>query len=184
MGKNDFYSCASGQTEIDLRTELNRTIYGNCPPEIAKGQPGLIRKFRRDDNDKRVLCSCVNPVTGESPRELICPVCLGEKYLWDEEEVEFYLTTVESDTQLADREMLRQPAVFNTPFFVIYIPSSFTLTQEDKIVRLVLDKSGTPVLPQRRRDVIRIASLQDMRLDNGRLEFWKASGYLDNLKNQ
>jgi hypothetical protein len=182
-GKNDFYGGGSGIKEIDLRTEMNHTILGtNCPPEIGKGQPGLLRKFRQDSNGEKILCHCVDKVTGEATRESRCSTCLGEKYLWDEEHVDFYVSTVETESQLADRENLRMDAVHNTPFFVFHIPAQYDLTDGDKIVRLVLDREGNPVQPLKRRDVYRLAALRDMRLDNGRLEFWKAEGYKDNIK--
>lgn len=181
--KNDFYGNGSGITEIDLRTEMDNTIFGsNFPPEIGKGQPGLLRKFRRDSNGDKILCSCVDKVTGEPSRESKCPTCHGEKYIWDEQELQFYVSTVETESQLADRENLRMDAVHNTPFFVFHIPSSYDLTDGDKIVRLVLDREGNPAQPRRRRDAYRLSALRDMRLDNGRLEFWKAEGYKDNIK--
>lgn len=181
--KNDFYGGASGTKEIDLRQEMNHTIFGtNCPPEIGKGQPGLLRRFRQDSNGDKIRCSCVDPVTDEPTRESLCPTCMGEKYLWDESEVTFYMSTVETESQLADRENLRMDAVHNTPFFVFHVPSSYDLTDGDKIVRLILDKSGKPVLPKQRRDIYRLSAIRDMRLDNARLEFWKVEGYRDNIK--
>jgi len=181
--KNDFYGAGSGISEIDLRSEMDNTIFGtNFPPEIGKGQPGILRKFRRDSSNNKIKCSCVDKVTGEATRESLCPSCMGEKYLWDESNIKFYISTVETESQLADRENLRMNAVHNTPFFVFHFPSSYDLTDGDKIVRLILDREGNPVHPFKRRDVYRLSALRDMRLDNGRLEFWKAEGYKDNIK--
>lgn len=179
--KNDFYG--NGGSEIDLRTEMNHTIFGtNCPPEIGKGQEGLLRRFRKDSNGVKILCNCVDKVTGEASRESVCPTCRGEKYLWDEESVFFYTSTVETASQLAAQENLKMDAVHNTPLFVYHIPAQYDLTDGDKIVRLVLDKEGNLVQPIQRRDLWRLTSIRDMRLDTARLEFWKAEGYKDNIK--
>ena len=181
--KNDFYGCASGSTEIDLRSEFEQTIFGtNCPPEIGKGQKGLLRQFRKDINGDKILCNCVDKVTGEATRESLCSTCMGEKYLWDESDIVFYMSTVETESQLADKQSLRMNAVHSTSFNVFYLPSQYNLTDGDKIVRLILDKEGNPIPPRTRRDVYRLAALRDLRLDGARLEFWKAEGYKDNIK--
>ena len=181
--KNDFYGSGGTRTEIDLRSEMSHTLLGtNFPPEIAKAQPGLLRKFRKDDQGDKILCSCVDKVTGEATRDSLCAICMGEKYLWDEEHLKFYMSTVETASQLADRENLRMNAVHNTPLFVFHISADYDLTDGDKIVRLVLDREGIPSQPLKRRDIYRLSALRDMRLDGARLEFWKAEGYKDNIK--
>lgn len=181
--KDNFYgNCSkSGATEIDLRTEFNFTAEGECP-EISKFQPGLLRRFRRDSNGNKILCSCVSPVTGEPDRERRCPYCLGERYQWDEEDITFYHTEVNTASQTSDRESLRAPGVMNTPLRGFWIQSKYTLTEEDKLVLLILDKEGNIALPMRRKELYNLATVNELRLDNGRLEFWQANGYRDNNK--
>lgn len=176
MSKNDFYK--GHRKEIDLRKEFLHTLYGSNR-EIEKREEGLLRIFRRGPDGKQIRCSCVNPVTDEAAKTVQCPSCRGEKYLWDEEPAEFYIRTVQTESQLADREALRQPGVMITNFLLIYIPYSFDLTLDDKIVRLDLDKEGVPISPLKRREIIRLSSLRDLRLDHARLEFWKANGYVE-----
>ncbi len=175
--KNDFYSSNSAG-EISMRAEFNNTIYGTFQ-ETAKGQVGLLRDFRLDDNDKTIPCPCVDPVTAEPDRESRCPVCLGEGKLWDEIHLDFYHTKPGID---ADQDKLQAPGIVNTEIEVFYIPWGFSLTKDDKIVVLVLDKEGLPAIPTKRFQLFRIAELKQMRLDNGRLEFWKASCYEDSNK--
>lgn len=179
MAKNDFYK--TSRTEIDLRTEFSNTIYGTVK-EIPKGQKGLLRRFRKDSDGKKIKCPCVNRVTGEPFKESLCSYCRSEKYLWDETSIDFYFSQVPTDSQLSSQDILRQPGVMNTPIYVFYIPSTFDLTSDDKIVRLVLDNEGVPVVPNKRLEIFKITALRDMRLDFGRLEFWKANGYIDNVK--
>lgn len=179
MAKNDFY--AKSRREIDLRGELYNTMYGSGQ-EIPKSQKGLLRKFRRNNDGSKIRCPCVDLVTDEPNKDSLCRYCRGEKYLWDEEPVDFYLTEVQTESQLADRETLRQPGLMITQFYVIYIPASFSLTEGDKIVRLELDKEGVPIVPNRRRDIIRLSTLRDMRLDYARLEYWKANGFAESSR--
>lgn len=177
---NNFY-IKSGTTEIDLRKEFNNTIYGNNP-EIAKGQPGLLRKFRLDSNSNLISCSCVSSVTKEPDRETRCPICLGEGNIWDEESIEFYVGKSVAGDASVYQDRLKIPGLMNTELVIFYISSEYTLTKNDKLVLLSLDKEGKPFQPLTRFQLFRIAELREMRLDNGRLEFWKAYSYQDNNK--
>jgi len=180
---DDFYGdCSkSGVTEIDLRSEFNNTAEGSCP-EISKFQPGFLRRFRRDAEGQKILCSCVSPVTAEPDRERRCNSCLGEAFLWDEVDIRFYHAEVNTESQRSDRESLRVPGIMNTPLRAFWIESDYDLTKDDKLVTLVLNKEGKMVLPKQRKELYVIAALLELRLDNGRLEFWKANGYKDNNK--
>lgn len=177
---NNFYSL-SGRSEIDLRTEFENTMYGNGP-EIQKHQPGLLRKFRRDASNNLISCSCVNSVTKEADRETRCPICLGEGSIWDESSIEFYIGKSVAGDASVYQDRIKVPGIMNTELIIFYIPSKYTLTKEDKLVSLSLDKEGIPNQPLSRFQLYRIAELREMRLDNGRLEFWKAYSYQDNNK--
>jgi hypothetical protein len=177
---NNFYS-SSGRSEIDLRSELNNTLYGNGP-EIAKHVPGLLRQFRRDSQDNTIPCPCVNSVTKEPDRETRCPICLGEGALWDETDIEFYIGKSVAGDASVYQDRLKVPGIMNTELVIFYISSKYSLTKVDKLVSLSLDKEGKPFQPITRFQLFRIAELREMRLDNGRLEFWKAYGYQDNNK--
>ena len=177
---NNFYTL-SGGSEIDLRSEFNNTIYGKGP-EIAKHQPGLLRKFKLNENDELIKCSCVSSVTQEPDRETRCPICLGEGFLWDEVNIEFYVGRSVAGDASVYQDRLKIPGIMNTELVIFYIPHKYTLTKNDKLVLLSLDKEGKPFQPTTRFQLFRIAELREMRLDNGRLEFWKAYSYQDNNK--
>ncbi len=182
MSKDDFFSSAkTGRSEIDLRSEFLNTMYG-AGPEIAKHQDGLLREFRRDAEGKLIPCLCVDKVTGEPDRETRCPICLGEGFYWDESAIQFYHTRVATETSNTQQDMIQAPGIMNTELEVFYIPYQFNLTKEDKIVTLILDKEGIPSIPNKRLQLFRIAELRPMRLDNGRLEFWKIFSYEDSNK--
>lgn len=176
MSKNNFYPSVSSAREIDLRSEFLKTIFGS-EQEIAKGQKGLLRQFRRE-NESLVKCSCVSNVTAEPDRDFKCPICLGEGYLWDESFITSYSVDLSGDGALALTSQLPHSTV-NGLLKTFYIPSTIVLTGQDKIVLLMLDSEGSPITPLRRRSIFTIATLRDLRLDNARVEFWKADCYED-----
>ena len=178
---NNFYSGTSGSSEIDIRNEFDNTLYG-AGPEIRKRQEGLLRKFRLDSTENRIACACVSPVTREPDRETRCPICLGEGFLWDESHIEFYFTKAVSGDAAVYQDRLKISGIMNTELGVFYISSRYDLTKNDKLVLLSLDKEGKPFQPLSRFQLFRIAELRDLRLDSGRLEFYKAFSYEDNNK--
>lgn len=180
-GKNSFYSATSGSTEVDIRKEFFHTMYGHGP-EIPKSQSGLLRVFRRNSLLNLIPCPCVDAVTGEPDRETRCPICLGEGNLWDETSIDFYHIKASGQSSLALQDRLRAPGIMNTEVEVFYIPWQFNLTKDDKIVVLRLDKEGSSTTPPTRFQLFRISEVRPMRLDNGRLEFWKIYTYEDSSK--
>lgn len=174
-----YYGASGSSTEIGLREEFDNTQDGAFP-EIAKFQTGLLRKFRRDSSDELVPCPCIDSVTGEPDRESRCPVCLGEGNLWDEKLMKFFYQMEPGGATQQDH--LITPGISNVETSFIYVSSTVNLTKDDKIVLLKLDKDGVPLQPLQRYELYRIADLEPKRLDNGRLEFWKAYCYQDNNK--
>lgn len=179
--KNDFYLYTSGSTEIDIRKEFLHTMYGHGP-EIPKSQQGLLRTFRRSSSLDLIPCSCIDAVTGEPDRETRCPICLGEGNLWDETTIDFYHMSASVQSSLALQDNLKAPGIMNTKTEVFYIPWQVNLTKDDKIVVLRLDKEGFSTIPPTRSQLFRISEIIPMRLDNGRLEFWKLYTYEDSSK--
>jgi hypothetical protein len=71
----DLYGSFSGTTEADMRAEFARTLDGGFP-EVAKGQPGLLRRMRRDGSGNLIPCPCVDPITNEPDRDRHCHICV------------------------------------------------------------------------------------------------------------
>ena len=122
---------------------------------------------------------CVSSVTGEPDREIRCPSCLGEGYLWDETNLDYYRARISTESSF-NKDNQFQPSQLNSMLEVFYIPHTFDLTKDDKLVVLSLDKEGNPSTS--RKTIFRIAELDELRLDTGKLEFWKAFTYEDNNK--
>ena len=171
----------TGRTEPDMRVELNRFMDGSYP-EIAKGQIGVLRKMRRDTNGDLIDCACVDAVTHEPDKDHFCPYCAGEGFYWDESFIDIYKIDIGNDPMKARNEQLISPTLMNIPFLIFYLKSSVDLTNEDKIVELVLNSEGVPVRPYKRQGIYRIGTLSDMRSDRGRLEYWIVYAYKEEIK--
>lgn len=170
------------RTEPSMRDEMINTLDGFYP-EIAKGQPAILRKMRRDSLGKLQRCDCVDAVTHEPDKDTFCPFCQGEGYYWDENYIEMYkvrFTIGQGHGSL--NEELTTPGLINVPLMVFYTRSSVDFTIDDKIVQLVLDEAGGIVQPPRRQALFRIGALLDYRSDGGRLEFWKVACYGESRK--
>lgn len=158
-------------TEPDMREELENTFDGVFP-EIAKKQPALLRKMRRDSNNKLIPCDCVDPVTKEPDKDTFCPICHGEAYIWDETYVDCYSVEIRSDVGQAGEKVF-SPGILDISYKIFYMRYSVDITEEDKVVELVLDKEGEIAQPPRRKVLYRIGSALDLRSDHGKLEYWK-----------
>lgn len=191
MGKNDFYkkstsstsfySGSTGASEPNMRQELINTFDGQFP-EIAKAQTGLLRRMRRDADNNKLMCPCVDPVTKEPDKDRFCPICYGEAYYWDEEEIQLYRVLEGGDSTNTIRDNLTSPGLINIPLVVFYIRYDSNITRDDKIVELELELSGKVKIPKRRRFLYRVESAWDYRSDNGKLEYWKVFAHKEDVK--
>lgn len=180
-GNLNFYGSSTSGTEPDMRQEFINTIEG-LSPEVAKGQPGLLRKMRRNTDGSLIPCGCVHDITNEPDKDRFCPICFGEGYLWDEDDIQFYRVYKESDASNVDKNNLRKPGLINQPFVVFYVRYDAEITKEDKIVELELEHDGTASDPMTRKRLFRIGNLWDFRADNGKLEYFKVFAHHDDVK--
>jgi len=168
-------------SEIDLRDELNRFLFGSGQ-EIAKSQRGLLRRMRRDNDGELILCPCVDSLTGEPDRDRWCPISHSEKYLWDEEYMDFYvLIGLQVESILARADDLFDPGIMNIPLVTIFTTYDKAITKEDKVVELILESGGKPETPIKRRRIIRLSNALAYRSDKGRIEYWKLAGHIEGI---
>jgi len=175
------YPVISGAKEIDLRLEFRRFLYGHGR-EIPKGQRGLLRRMRRDDDGALVVCSCVDEITREPDKDTKCPYCLGEGYLWDEEWITFYKVIVSSNEGLVRKDRKEKAGVANIPYAFFYVEHHVDPTRYDKIVEVERDLDGSAAIPYRRTAVFDIATAQPFRSDRGRVEYWRLATVQDSVK--
>lgn len=168
-----------GLTEPSMRDELIDMMDGRYP-EIPKAQPALLRHMRLSDG-VRIPCPCVSSF-GEQDKDRICPICLQEGFLWDETDVKIYRVLLGTKDGNALKSVLIAPGLINIPIVVFYIRYSELIEQHDKIVLTKLDEEGDAIIPITRKAIYRIETLWDYRSDNGRIEFWKAFGHLEQTK--
>jgi len=180
-GNLDFYNNTTSGTEPDMRQEFINTLDGSSP-EVAKGQPGLLRRMRRSSDNSLIPCPCVDNVTNEPDKDRFCPICFGEGWLWDEVNIQFYRVYKESDASNVEKDKLRKPGLINQPFVVFYVRYDAEITQQDKVVELELNNDGTSSDPMERKRLFRIGNLWDFRADNGKLEYFKIFAYHEDVK--
>lgn len=176
--RDEFYG---RRTEPDMRQELINFLDGNFP-EIPKKEIALLRKMRRTADGKLVPCDCVDSTTTEPDKDTFCPICHGEGHKWDEEFIEIYKVLVKSDVGNAAIERLVEPGLVLVNLAVFYIKYDVPITDDDKIVTMVLDLEGGLVKPYRRRQLWRVGTPIDLRSDTGRLEFWKLNAFAEKRK--
>ena len=165
-----FYTNVS--QEPDMRQEMNNTLDG-YGPEVAKKQPAILRKMRIP----KQVCPCVDINTHEPDKDTFCPFCWGEGRYWDEIAIDVYRVIIKSDVGNAQKERVFSPGLLNEPVVIFYTRSSVDISEDDKIVELVLDIEGDAVQPLQRKKLYRIVTPIDLRSDHGRLEYWKLDGY-------
>ena len=136
--------------ELDLRQELSDTLFGNAR-EVPKGYTVYVRYMRLDANRQQIACHCNRQAEGSvNP---LCPLCLGEGYLWDEKEATSF--KVESGTR---------PVQF-------YFEHTANITIIDRIVELKTIDLGNGQTSIERGRVWKLVDLEYRRADNGRVEF-------------
>ena len=167
MAKNPYtnlYPTTNTGKELDLRTEMYRTLYG-AVDEVAKGRLGLLRRMRKDDDNKLIPCPCRDSVTDEPDKDYYCRYCLGMGYFWDEVRIVYY----RNDDSFRKREG-KNEEFEGDDFFVEY---SAVVTPQDYIVTVKLAASGSPIVPVTRDKLFKILSADPFRSDSGRIEFWR-----------
>lgn len=149
--------------EIDLRQEMNRTLYG-ASDEIAKGRQGLLRVARIGSNGEPIKCPCRDTITDEQDLDFYCSTCLGMGFLWDERKIVYYKD---------DESVLKKDESY---FYMEYHEGP---TRWDWIIEVVLDEDGKPVEPVQRDLYYKSLIAEAFRSDLGRIEYWRCRTKLE-----
>jgi|SRR6266404_9163938 len=168
----------SNSREISIRQEILNTFSGTSQ-EIGKAEQGIWRHFRVDSNGDRINCACVDNITQEQDRDYYCPVCLNDKYLWDESLIQFYRVQHTSD---GGGLKSVEAGLVNVVMCVFYILSNTNVLDTDKIVQINLDDEGNITKPIKRTNVWQLTEVANLRLDNGRVEFRKAFARIEDVR--
>jgi len=183
VGNMDFstpWPTAVGGTELDLRTEFHRFLFGSAT-EIPKGRIGILRRMRRDDDGNVVQCPCVSAITGEPDKDTPCNYCWTEGNLWDEEWITYYKMLASSHEGLVRKNQPHEPGVSNIPFVFFYLEYDVAPTRQDKIIEVARDVDGDIIVPYKRETIYPISICEDFRSDNGRVEYWRVAVTTDSV---
>lgn len=179
-GSKDIWPVTRTGNEIDLRVEFYRFLYG-FGNEIPKGQVGILRRMRTDDSGDLIPCACVDSLTNEPDRDTLCPYCLGEGLLWDEEWIVYYKMMVASHEGMVRKDKTEKPGISNIPYAFFYVEHDVNPTRKDKIVEVVRDTNGNVIRPYQREAINTIATAEPFKSDLGRIEYWRLACSKDSL---
>jgi len=180
VDSSTLFPVGSGGNEIDLREEFRRLLYG-FGQELPKGQKGILRRMRIDDDGNKIQCSCVDELTHEPDKDFACPYCLGEGYYWDEEWITYYKTLVSSNEGLVRKNQLEKGGITNIPFAFFYLEYQVSPTVYDRIIEVERELSGDPNTPYVRSALFGISTAQSFRSDQGRIEYWRLATVRHNI---
>jgi len=173
----DFYPQGEVK-ELDLRRELNRFLFGSNEEE-AHGQLFIIRKMRRLPGITYPLketdlqrCRCSQGKTDEADMLIRCQWCDGERYYFDEEWEVGYKTNL---FQAIDQEKHLPFSVQTNSFLFFYFESHVNLSRYDKLIEPLKDAEGNVINPVKYEKIHNIHMVEQMRSDNGRVEFSRAA---------
>lgn len=153
--------------ELNLRSEFDTLIFGD-DGRIPHGHLMLIRNMRRDADGRPTKCVCFETRnTIESDPD--CSYCLGEGYLFDESWTTAYSMHLNAD---ASRKYVHMIAgLERTDYKVFFLRYDTIIKYEDKLVEVVLDQEGEPVIPYIREAIYKPHTIKQMRSDYGRIEY-------------
>jgi len=156
--------------EIDLRAEFDDLVFGGGT-SIAHGRLLLLRKMRRDDDNKLIKCVCVDAVTDEADTEDDCPFCLGEGYYWDEEKIIGFSGYLGAEGGKANRIRHVFPGSVRGEYRIFYFRYDTDISYRDKVIDLKLDTEGDPIVPYSRESIYKPQTIIRYRSDNARTEY-------------
>lgn len=158
------------RAEIDLREEYDRIVFGDAY-HIPHGSPLVLRRLRRLANGDPVECVCRQETVVDEPSPT-CPYCDNEGYLWDEEWTIGYSEFGGSEGGLMRRQVYYRPGAISADYKIFYLRYNTNILHGDKIIEPLLDQEGKPVVPYIRSVIYKPQTIDILRSDYGRIEFF------------
>jgi hypothetical protein len=167
----------SGSSDIDLRSEFSSVVKGSLS-EVGRGRPAILRRMNRDVNHNLIMChQCRTPANKGINSWQVCDVCLGSGFLWQEEWITCYVTSMTGNVRRQSRFLLpHQAGDLPLGARVIYVEAHVNPKMEDQVVLVTLDIEGRPVIPYVRSNIFKTRLIFEHRLDGGKVEFWGIIG--------
>ncbi len=162
------FSNSGLEDEINMRDELHVLFE-------KYSRWGLLRRIRRAPGGQLTLCpQCRKIGTQDHALYHICDKCLGIGYIWDEEWIKYYQwpgTGVARSR--AKYKGYAEAGTLETNLMVIYLEAKVNPILEDKLIEVDFDDAGNPLQPYARRGLFDIRAIDDYRLDNGKMEYFR-----------
>jgi len=177
-GSLDLWATNASGNEIDLRDEFHKFLYGSGS-ETAKGQRGILRRMNVDDDGELVVCPCVSDTTLEPDLDNPCPYCHSERYIWTEEWIVYYCTTIGRGDKKANAVDVFPAGIYADEIKYFYLEHGVEPSKVDKIIEVDRDVDGNIEVPIVRVAKYSIGTIEPMRSDNGRVEFYRIAAVKD-----
>lgn len=158
----------SNRKEIDLRERMDDILYAT-KGGIPHGHPVILRTMRRSGGEK-VECTCRTERIVIEP-SYSCPYCLGEGFLWDESWAIAYSMQSSSESGFVRKYQHVAPGDVRVDYTIFFLDYRQDIAYGDKIIEVLLDKEGQPVIPYIRSAIYRPETIVSFRSDYGRVEY-------------
>ena len=158
----------STSNEVDLRQEFDNIVFG-ADGSVPKGRLLVVRHMRRDNNGRKIACTCKDEFSGGAEPD--CPYCLGESFLWDEAWYMGRTQFLGTDGGLGNRYRLSPGGEIRADTKIFFLRYDVPLRYGDKIIEMLLDEEGQPVVPYVREAIYKPQTINRLRADHGRTEF-------------
>lgn len=167
-----YYKNSYAGPDLSIREEVEDVVYGTSG-EMGRGQLGIYRRIRRDQNGQKIHClQCKRQgVRGASG---VCDRCFGVGFLWDEEWVTYYHSAgLRTSTTQPQSRVLTAGGWVETNQAIVYLLKDVRPRLGDSLIEVRLTDEGEVVLPYIREKGWQFTALHEFRLDHGRLEYWR-----------
>lgn len=180
MGR--YISSKGNPNDINLRQEITKVIQGS-DEEFARGKYVLLRQMKRDANGNLLYChQCTDKGSKGHSLVHVCDVCWGVGYIWEEKWVKVYEWAGNTPPRTkANFNLLLGGGSVDRDIRLFYMTPGIEPSSDDWIIEVSLDIEGSVVQPTKRVRRYEIKDIDELRLDSGRLEYYKIVAVMSNI---
>ena len=178
------FASTTKDVEINLRKHMKSILEGD-DYEPRRGHWVLLRRM-----DTTQKCSCwnqkgdgkdanINDDGKYNEPKLRCPICHGEGWVYHDELHLARRVLISPEVGMANATTMTDIGWMTVNYIVFYFMYYVSPKQGDKIIEVVLDDAGTPVIPMQYIERYKISVAEPYRDINGRVEYWRAAAKLE-----
>jgi len=174
------YDTIAGETEVDIRSEMNTFLAGDANSP-QRGHWVLLRRM-----DKAQRCSCWNKRGSgnkkysddfrkyDEPDEN-CTICGGSGWVYEDELYLVRRRMVAPAIGLAEEKEKTPVGIMSVLAIVYYFEYYVNPKKEDKIIEITNDADGNPVRPYEHQEMHNVSVAEPLRDKKGRIEYWRVA---------